>query len=371
MMKTPFRYFASIGALDEKKRDKWIEVLKVGTFDQRDGQGPFTVSQDDLHQAVETGDKKFFQHGQKMPIFIGHQVMTDPVARISEERHGGVDALKVEGDRLMGHATFVEEMAQKIRDEKFTGVSSEFAPDIFSETGDSLGFGLMAVGVTNVSFLGLDPISLSTPAAQEETMALTASEQKLMVLTGANTPETACAQVETIKGENDTLKTDNERLRKENNLLNDGLDDQKALSLINKAISENKPVSGMVKGFDAKATEAVPHPALSAVKVLGGLAGASHVFSTMTPMASKANGEDGGSSEDQTGEGTGDAGDEIDGIPQHDLTLEQARKHYCEKNDIPLDSYKSQMKFFSTPENQVLIGEGYKLTEQDRPKAKE
>lgn len=371
-MKKPFRYFAAVGSLDEKKRDKWIEVLKVGTFDQRDGSGPFTVSQADLHQAVETGDSKFFQFGQKMPIFVGHQVMTDPTARISEERHGGIDALRVDGDRLMGHANFVEEMAQKIRDEKFTGVSSEFAPDIYSEAGDSLGFGLMAVCMTNVSFLGLDPISLSTPAAQENTMTLTASEQKLMVLTGATTPETACAHVETTMSENVTLKAENEALRKESNILKDGLENQKALALINKAIGENKPVSGMVEGYDATPTTDNPNPALKAITVLGGVAGAVHVFGTLTPMASKTKGVDIKPTDDQNDEGSDPKDDEIDGIPQSDLTLVQARKHYCDRNDIPMAAYMSQGKFFAgTQEAKALLRDGYHLVEQDRPKEKE
>jgi hypothetical protein len=364
------RHFAGI-SLDKDRNDKWIDVLKIGMFDQRDGSGPFEITLADLMNAVDTADKKFFQHGQELPIFLGHTVMDNPIARISEERHGGIDALKVEGGVLMAHAVFVDDMAEKIRQKKYTGVSSEFGSDVFSETGDSLGFGLMAVGVTNTSFLGLKPISLSTPAAQESSMTQTATEQKLMILTGANTPETACAQVENMKGEYDTLKADNERLRKEVNILNDGLDNQKALSLINKAISENKPVSGMVKGFDAEATEAVPHPALSAVKKLGGIAGAIHVFSTLTPLASRAKGADSKVSDDPAGDSMVGDDDEIDGIPQHDLTLEQARKHYCEKHDIPVETYKRQMKFFSIPENKVLVGEGYKLTEQDRPKGKE
>jgi hypothetical protein len=50
----------------------------------------------------------------------------------------------------------------------------------------------------------------------------------------------------------------------------------------------------------------------------------------------------------------------------------QARKHFCEKNDIPLADYNKQRKFFaSLPENETLIRDGYILVAQDQPKEKE
>lgn len=376
MVKT-FVYFAGV-ALEQDKTDRWIEVLKVGTFDQ--GDGSFEITMDNLHEAVSNGDKRFFKHGQDIPIFIGHKIINDPNGRIGEERHGGIDALKIEGDRLLGHADFIEDMAQKIRAKKFKNVSAEFTPVLKSETGELLGFGLTAVGMTNVPFLGLQPFSLSNPAAQEGSM-LTASEQKLMVLTGASTPETACVAVETLQGETRTLAAENVKLKADNvtqkgqlELVQKGLDNQKALSVINKAITDNKPVAGMVKGFDEDPTSANPFPALSVLASMGGLTGAEYVFRAIAPLPKSAKGVDHNviPNEDPAHKGEVQEDEEVNGIPVKALTAVQATQHIAKSMDVTPEKFLASRRGLKMALNTFLVGEGYTLVDADKPaKAKE
>ena len=123
----------------------------------------------------------------------------------------------------------------------------------------------------------------------------------------------------------------------------------------------------MVEGFDAAPTADVPFPALAAVNRLGGLEGATFVFAALAPLKTGAKGKDVSNTDPADDEGADELNDA--GLPVKALTVAQARKHYCEKNEIDPEKYSAQSQFFTTvPEADVLRADGYTIVDPSEKK---
>lgn len=198
-------------------------------------------------------------------------------------------------------------------------------------------------------------------------MTFTQNEQRLMALTGTQTPEAALAKWDEVTQSNrdlqqqvQTLTSSNESLKQRVTLAEKARDNHNAKALIDRAIAQNKPVAGMVEGYDAEPTQDNQFPALTALSKIGGLAGAEHVFATIAPLPKSATGVDHTEQPPQDGDS-----DEIDGIPQKALTVAQAREHWLAKNGIAREAYDKQRRYFSNvSEDDFLRREGYILAEQ-------
>ena len=130
--KGTFRYQAAIdisqfGTAEKPKKTAWVEVLKVGIFNHP-VTGEIDITEDDLVEAVENFQNLYFDHGQEVPFFLGHN--SDPADRQKEKRVGNGAKAKVEDGRLLVYTAFTDDMADAIRNKEDRGASAEFGTHV-------------------------------------------------------------------------------------------------------------------------------------------------------------------------------------------------------------------------------------------------
>jgi hypothetical protein len=210
--------------------------------------------------------------------------------------------------------------------------------------------------MTNVPFLGLQPISLSVATTEEGAMSFTANETRLMTLTGTQTPDAALAQVEGLKAENSRLTSENETTKAALKVAQDAQDNLRALAVINKAIGENKPVAGLVEGYDKESPQS-PNAALTVLTAkFGSVANAEAAFAALPALPGEVKGHGDPPPDEQP-----DDSDD-DGIPDKALTVKAARKHFCAAINVTPEQYEKHRRAFpSLSERDLLEREGYTL----------
>lgn len=194
-------------------------------------------------------------------------------------------------------------------------------------------------------------------------MSFTANETRLMTLTGTQTPDAALAHLEGLKAENARLTSENETNSAALKVAQDAQANLRALAVINKAIGENKPIAGLVKGYDIKSPQS-PNVALAVLTAsFGSVDNAEVAFAALPALP----GQEKGHGDPDPNTQTDDSDKETDGIPDKALTVPAARKHYCTALNATPEQYSRNLRAFANlTERDLLVREGYTLVPEGK-----
>lgn len=158
---------------------EWVHLLPMGTFEGRDGRGPFTI-RDAAHAAQVIAATKKHLGGADLPGDYDHQILYSAQNGKPAPASGWIKELEARDDGIWGRVEWTAHAAKAI-----AGREYRYLSPVFGHTADGAVMRLRAFGLTNVPNLELTAIaSQSLSETDEDPMKLSAALTTLIAALG-------------------------------------------------------------------------------------------------------------------------------------------------------------------------------------------
>lgn len=166
---------------------EWVQLLPAGTFNGRDGRGPYSVP---LPQRVIDRTREWAA-GHDLPIDVGHALEAEGLAGAGAPAAGWITDLESREGALWGRVEWTDEGARRVRGREFRFLSPVFMHDKAGEV-----LFVMRAGLTNIPNLRM--VAVHSQSTQEKDVALLATLITIFGLPAESTEDAVAAHCRTV-----------------------------------------------------------------------------------------------------------------------------------------------------------------------------